>query len=192
MSETRSREVTKVLAEVAAGDPSAFGRLLDHVYGHLRALAGSYLRNRRPGQTLDPTGLVHEAYLRLADRTSVGCQDRAHFYALCATVMRGILADHARRREAGKRGGGWQRIELTDVTTPSSDRDVDLLELDRALEHLSRLHERQAKIVEYRFFAGMTEEEVAHVLGVSRSTVAGEWKMARAWLSARLGRVESP
>lgn len=192
MPDIASVDLTRVLAEMRAGDQSARDRLVETVYGHLRALAGNCMRRHPPGQTLEPTALVHEAFMRLVDQSSAPWQDRAHFFAASATVMRGILADHARRRAAAKRGGGWKRIDLTNIATPSGESVIDLLDLDRALDRLAALHERQARIVEFRFFAGMTEEEVAQVLGVSRSTVSGEWKMARAWLSANLAGHGSP
>jgi RNA polymerase sigma factor (TIGR02999 family) len=157
------------------------------VYDELRGLASGYFRNRPPGATLQPTALVHEAFLRLTGRDDLVLRDRAHFMAVCAVVMRGILADHARRRGAAKRGGGWQRVSLSGVVTPAADdTDVDVVALDRALSKLAGLNERQARVIECRFFAGMTVEEVGESLGVSKGTVESDWRMARAWLSAEL------
>lgn len=188
MAREQTGEVARALAAHRAGEPQAFEEVLKHVYGHLRALAGSYMRRLPANQTLEPTALVNEAFVRLLDQSRVEWKDRSHFFALCAKVMRGILADHARSRAAAKRGGDWQRITLNDLAVPTSGHEVDLLDLDRALDRLAELHERQARIVECRFFAGMTEEEVAEALEVSRTTVSAEWKMARAWLNAQLTR----
>lgn len=192
MADAQPGGVTWLLADLRAGDVAAAGRLTDLVYDQLRALAEGQFRRQPVGraQTLQPTALVNEVFLRMLGRADVEWRDRAHFFAACATVMRGILADYARRRLAAKRGGGWQRVTLSGIATPSESDVVDLIDLNDALSRLADLHERQARIVEYRFFADMSEDEIAHVLGVSRSTVAGEWKMARAWLSAQLRRCD--
>lgn len=178
-------EVTDLLSLVRAGDEAASGQLMEVVYGELRALAGHCLRGQRASHTLQPTALVHEAFLRLVHRAGAEWRDRAHFFAVCATAMRGILADHARRRRAAKRGGDWQRVTLSDVTPQTAD-EVDILDLDDALLRLATINGRQARIVELRFFSGLTIEEVAYVLGVSRRTVDDDWAMARAWLSVQL------
>ena len=180
-------DLTQVLAALTDGDESAAARLMDIVYDELRALAGGFFRGQPAGHTLQPTALVHEAFVRITDRTGLQFKDRAHFFALCATVMRGILADYARKRRAAKRGGDWDRLTLAAVETPSGGDELDVLALDEALAELSSLHDRQARIVEYRFFSGMTVEDVAQVLGVSVSTVEADWRMARAWLGVRLG-----
>jgi len=162
-------------------DPRA--ALLEQVYGPLRALAARYLR-RRPADGLQPTSLVHEVFLRVIDRDRVPPVDQAHFFALCATALRGILVDHARRRAVrGPRAGSGTHIYGVADLGPNA---VEVLAVDDALTQLAVLDERQARIVEYRYFAGMTIPEVAHVLGVSPRTVDKDWAMARAWLSVRL------
>jgi len=158
------------------------------LYGELRALAADFLRRERADHTLQPTALVHEAWIRLSAQRDAHWVDRAYFFAIAAQAMRRILIDHARRRHADKRGGGLQRITLaTEVTPPLDSADVDLLALDDALVRLAALDERQARIVELRFFAGLTVEEVAEALGVSARTVADDWRLARAWLSRAIG-----
>jgi RNA polymerase sigma factor (TIGR02999 family) len=184
-------EVTQVLREMTGGDETAAARVMDLVYEQLRALAGSYFRGQPAGHTLQPTALVHEAFVRLSERTGVQWRDRAHFLAVAAVAMRGILADHARKRRALKRGGNRRRVALSRVETPAGTDEVDMLALDEALGRLAELSARQAAIVEYRFFSGMTVEEVGRVLGVSRSTVEDDWRMARAWLSAQLAAAEA-
>jgi len=166
--------------------------LLDVVYDELRALAGGYLRHQRASHTLQPTALVHEAYLRVVDRTGSPLESRAHFSALCAIAMRCILTDYARRRRAAKRGGERERVGLTDLDASNQESVIDAVALDDALTELARRDERQARIVEYRYFGGMTVLEVAEVLGVSRSTVEDDWRMARAWLRVQLRETEDP
>jgi RNA polymerase sigma factor (TIGR02999 family) len=187
---TARDDVTRTLAAVRGGDEEAAARLMDLVYDPLRAIAGRAFRDQPVGHTLQATALVHEVFLQVVGRTEVEWSDRAHFYAVCARAMRGILVDHARRRGAAKRGGDLRRVTLsTDLVTPADeDEGVDLLDLDEALDKLAELSERQARIVEYRFFSDMTIEEVAHALGVSPRTVNDDWAMARAWISARLSR----
>jgi len=186
-------QVTQLLEAARSGRASAADQLLPLVYDELRALAGSIFRGQRRDHTLQPTALVHEAYARLVkpvDDPSGEAQwtSRAHFFAVAAKAMRQVLANHARDRRASKRGGGWNRITLSDniTPTPGGGHDLDLLTIDEALEALAQLDDRQSRIVELRFFAEMTVEEIAHILGVSVSTVEREWRMARAWLSARL------
>lgn len=179
-------ETTQLLLDLRAGEPSARSRLVDLVYDRLRALAGAQLRKKQGSHTLQPTELVHEAFLRLVGHDSVQWDGRAHFYAACAAVMRNILADHARRRRAVKRGAGARRITLLDSLAAEPREPVDVVALDAALTQLSALNERHARVVECRFFAGMTVPEVAEALGVSPRTVDNDWAMARAWLCARL------
>ena len=152
------------------------------VYDELRRLARRYLQRERPDHTLQATGLVHEAYLRLVDQTTVTCENRAHFLAIAAQQMRRILVDHARRHQTEKRGGGWEKIELEAAFEPSSERSVDLVALDDALQDLAALNARQSQIVELRFFGGLSFEEVAEVLDTSPRTAEREWRTARAWL----------
>ena len=185
MPDSPRHDVATALSTLTGGDESAAARLLDLVYEELRDLAGNYFRGR-PGHTLQPTALVHEAYVKVTDRTGVQFKDRAHFFAVCAVAMRSILADHARTVRRAKRGGNWKQVGLTGIDTPGGGEPVDLLALDEALTELARRSERQARIVEYRFFAGMTVEEIAPVLEVSRATVERDWRMARAWLMVQL------
>ncbi len=183
-------DVTEALAALSGGDASDAARLMDLIYDELRVLAGSYFRGQPAAQTLQPTALVHEAFLKMAERTGARYEDRAHFFAVCAVAMRGILADHARRRRASKRGGDRERVPLSGIETPGGGpgAEIDALALDEALDALAERSARHARIVEYRFFSGMTVDEVAQVLGVSRSTVEEDWRLARAWLSVRLGK----
>lgn len=187
MSEPRPNDdVTQVLTELTGGDKSAAARLLDVFYDELRALAGHCFQGMPAVHTLQPTALVHEAFVRITDRTGFEFKDRSHFFAVYATVMRRVLADHARNRRAQKRGRDWDRVALTNIPTPAGGDEIDVLDLDEALERLAERSPRQARIVEYRFFSGMTVEEVGRVLGISRSTVEDDWRMARAWLSVQL------
>ena len=158
------------------------------VYEELRSLAASLLRGQRAGHTLQPTALVHEAYVRLFGRRPEGdpWASRHHFFAVAAKAMRQILVNHAEARAAQKRGGAWHRVTLSAVDTPASALDVDLVALNEALERLERLDPRQCRIVELRFFGGMTVEETADALGISPRTVKLDWRMARAWLHERL------
>ena len=198
MAQTASPKVTQLLTEVGKGHASAADQLLPLVYDELRALASSYFRRQRPDHTLQPTALVHEAYAKLVgsggeDAVGSAWTSRAHFFAVAAKAMRQILANHARDRRAAKRSGEWNRVTLSDAVTPTADREFDLVSLDEALAQLSELDERQARVVELRFFAEMNMKEIAHVMEVSVSTVEREWRMARAWLSGRLrGSGESP
>jgi len=181
------REVTALLKEINAGAESAPEMLLPLVYDELRKLAQSYMENERPDHTLQATALVHDAYIRLVDWENVSWQNRAHFFSMAAKVMRNILVDHAVKRKAQKRDFG-QRIELTDNVSFTGGNDVDLLELNEALEALDEFEPVQAKIVELRFFAGLSIEETAHVLQVSPATVKREWAIAKTWLYRRLKR----
>ena len=182
---------TRELLLWASGDRAAAQRLLPLVYQELRGLAGAMFRDQRADQTLQPTALVHEAFVRLIECERVGTRDRMHFRALAATAMRQILTDHARRRRALKRGDGAGRFTRIEPATPSDAPGLDLLQLDAALERLAELDPRQHRIVELRFFAGMEVDDVAAVLEVSKSTVEREWRAARAWLGGRL-RSEAP
>jgi RNA polymerase sigma-70 factor, ECF subfamily len=179
-------EATQLLADVRSGRSAAPGALMEIVYPELRRLASSYLASQRPDHTLQPTALVHEAFLKLIDRTSPNYNGRAHFFAVAATAMRQILVDHARAEQAAKRGGGWHQVSFAEGLTPAGGSVVDMVALDDALKALSELDARQGRIVEMRFFGGLTVDEAAEVLGVSRTTVEDDWRMARAWLSRRL------
>lgn len=174
--------ITDLLAGVRAGDDRAVDRLMPLVYDELRAVARRHLGSERDGHTLATTALVHEAYLKLVDQTRVEWRDRAHFFAIASRLMRRILIDYARRHRSRKRGGDWRRIPLEFASIPTEDRADILLALDEALERLSALDERQARVVEYRFFGGMTEAEAAEALGVTPRTVRRDWVKAKAWL----------
>ena len=167
-------------------DRQSVDSLLPVVYQELRRLAASYLRRERPGQTLQPTALVHEAYLRLLKDKPGRWQNRAHFCAIAAHSMRQILIERARARGAQKRGGVRQRVTLDDALLPGGERSIDLLALDEALERLAAMDPEQARLVELRFFGGLTTEEAAEALGVSTASVTRGWRLARAWLHARL------
>lgn len=157
------------------------------VYGELKRLAASYLQRQRADHTLQPTALVHEAYMKLIDASQISWQDRAHFFAVAAQTMRNILVDHARAAAADKRGGGAQKIELSDAVGFSNrQEDVDLIALDDALNKLAEQDAQQSRIVELRFFGGLTVEETAEVLKISPATVKREWAMARSWLFRRM------
>ncbi len=185
------REVTQILQDLSGGASDAANRLLPLVYDELRALAAGYLRHERADHTLQPTALVHEAYLKMVDQTSVTWQNRSHFFGIAAQAIRRILVDHARARHALKRGGKRLRMTLNEELAGGEDPELDLLAIDDALHKLADLSERQCRIVELRFFSGLTVEEVAEILAVSPRTVKGDWRVARAWLKRELGRGEA-
>ncbi|HMF09484.1 MAG TPA: sigma-70 family RNA polymerase sigma factor [Thermoanaerobaculia bacterium] len=186
--ESSRHAVTTLLRRWGDGDRQALESLMPLVYDELRGLAVHHLRAERPDHTLQPTALVHEAYLRLIDQKNVVWQNRAHFFGIASQMMRRILVDHARRRNASKRDGSAYRIELggEEGSAESPDRDAELLALDRALTQLEELDPRQSRIVELRFFGGLTVEETAEVAGVSTATVKREFRTARAWLRHEL------
>lgn len=175
-------DVTEILERVRQGDKDAPARLMPLVYDELRRLADHYLRQERSDHTLQATALVHEAYLKLTDQTRVSWQNRAHFFGVAAQLMRRILVDHARQHLAAKRGGYQKKLSLDDAVGYMQRRDIDLIALDDALNALAKLDERQSRIVELRFFGGLTIEETAEALGVSPATVKVDWSMAKAWL----------
>ncbi|MGE5644832.1 MAG: sigma-70 family RNA polymerase sigma factor [Acidobacteriota bacterium] len=177
-----TRDVTQLLVSWSEGDESALDRLTPLVYDELRRLAGRYLRNERPGHTLQSTDLVHEAYLRMVDQQSVRWQNRAHFFGIAAQMIRRILVDHARRRHALKRGADAVKLSLDEAIAASGQRDFDLVALDEALENLAKLDPQQSRVVELRFFAGLSIEETAEVLSISPATVKRDWTTAKAWL----------
>lgn len=180
------QDATQLLSRLNDGDAAAADRLLSLIYEELRALAGSFFRGQPADHTLQPTALVHEAFIRLIDQSAVQFNDRAHFFAVAATAMRQILTDHARRTASQKRGGNWKKVDLSNVT-PAFDRDeVDVIALDDALSMLAEADARQARVVELRFFGSLTMEEIARVVGVSKATVELDWRAARAWLGTQL------
>ena len=184
----RSRaEVTRILDSINAGDRSAVDQLVPVVYDELRALAGRFLSRERPDHTLQPTDLVNEAYLRLVEQNRTDWQGKTHFFAIGAQAMRRILVDHARSKLRKKRGSRPQRVELNESLRISTEREADVLALEEALEKLEKLDPAQARIVELRFYGGLTVGEVADVLDVSKRTVEREWAMIRAWLRRELG-----
>jgi RNA polymerase sigma factor (TIGR02999 family) len=182
--------LTETLNGVARGDAVALERLLPVVYQEMRRLAASYLRGERGGHTLQPTALAHEAYLRLVGQQHVRYQGRHHFLGVAARAMRGILVDHARRRKAQKRGGGQTPLPLDATMIVAGSLAVAFDDLDRALVDLARLSERQARVVELRYFGGLTIEETGEVLGISPVTVKRDWAIARAWLYRELSGSE--
>jgi len=181
-------ETTQLLRAWADGDRGALERLTPRVYRTLRRIAGHQLQNERPGQTLQATALVHEAYLKLIDITNVDWQHRAHFFAVSAQIMRRILLDRARRRVAAKRGGNAAKVNLDELPDLSEGRAGELIALDDALNALVEIDPRKERVVELRFFGGLSVEETAAVLGISQETVMRDWKFARVWLQAELSR----
>jgi RNA polymerase sigma factor (TIGR02999 family) len=179
-------DVTELCRAAARQDRRSVDALVDHVYAALRRMANRHMAAERAGHTLTPTALVHEAYLRLVDQEQVAWQDRAHFYAIAARVMRRVLIDHARRRIADKRGGGQVFMTLDEKATVPVASPEAVLELDSALDRLDALSPRQRQVVEMRFFGGMTHEEVAAVIGVSEPTVRRDWRLAQAWLKREM------
>lgn len=182
-----TEEITQLLLNWGGGDQAALEKLMPLVYDELRRLAHNYLRRERAEHTLQPTALVNEAYLKLIDQRHAKWQNRAHFFAISAQLMRRILVDHARQHQAAKRGGSKQkRLSITSVEQLAKQPEVDLLALNEALDQLNLMDPQQARIVELKFFGGLSIEETAGVLGISHSTVERDWKLARAWLRRRL------
>jgi RNA polymerase sigma factor (TIGR02999 family) len=180
-----NEDVTRILSAVERGDPGAAAKLLPLIYAELRKLAAQRLANESPGQTLQPTALVHEAYIRLVDvEHAQTWKGRGHFFAAAAEAMRRILIDNARHRQAQKRGGGWQREQLDAVVAPEPDEE--LLALDEALHKLAAIDPEKAKLVELRYFAGLTGDQAAEALGISPTTADRHWAYARAWLQSEV------
>jgi RNA polymerase sigma factor (TIGR02999 family) len=192
VSTTKSAEVTTLLKTWSQGDRSALDRLTALIYDELRCLAHRYMRRERGGHTLQTTGLVNEAFMRLVDAQGIDWQDRAHFLAVSARIMRRILVEAARARASAKRGGGMVRVEHSTavdfdaIPATRPDRATELSALDDALDALARMDSRRAQVIELRFFGGLTVEETADLLKVSRQTVMRDWKLARAWLAREL------
>jgi len=188
VSNPLTHEITQWLTDWSNGDRSALEKLTPVVYRELHRLAQAYMRGERVGHTLQTTALVNEAYLRLIEPECQSWQNRAHFYAAAAKLMRHILVDFARSRDRIKRGGGLEQVSLDETLTITADHTAELLDLDEALTTLSKLDERQSRVVELRFFAGLTEEGIAEVLNVSQRTVQSDWRQARSWLLRELSR----
>jgi len=179
--------VTQLLIDWSKGDQAALDQLMPLVYSELRRLASNYLRRERQGHTLQPTALVNEAYLKLVDQRSAKWQNRAQFFGISAQLMRRILVDHARQHRAAKRGGSeQQRLSITSAEKFAKQSEIDLLALNEALDELTKMDPQQARIVELKFFGGLSIEETAEVLGIGHATVERDWKMARAWLRRQL------
>lgn len=179
--------ITELLIDWGQGDKLALEKLMPLVYDELRRLANNYLRREPAGHTLQPTALVNEAYLKLVGQRTVNWQNRAHFFAISAKLMRRILVDHARQRQAVKRGGSdQQRLSITSAETIVKQPAIDLLALNEALDELAQMDPQQGRIVELRFFGGLSIEETAEVLSISHATVERDWKLARAWLRRQL------
>jgi RNA polymerase sigma-70 factor, ECF subfamily len=181
-----SHDVTRLLAQLQGGQRDVAQQLIPLVYAELRDLAVSYLRRERSDHTLQPTALVHEAYLRLVDQRNTTWQNRAHFFGIAAQAMRRVLLDHARRKRAGKREGAAQRVTLEEGVAETPQRSIDLIALDVALERLKGIDERQYKVVELRFFGGLDVDQTAEVLQISPATVKRDWTFAKAWLQREL------
>ena len=182
MDPASQHEVTRLLLEWKEGDQAALDSLMPIVESELHRLAGGYMRNERPGHTLQPTALVNEAWMRMAQQNQPQYEGRSHFVAIAAHYMRQILVEHARKKNAGKRGSGAQPVNIDDAQIFAPERSGDMLALDDGLKELARLDERQARIVEMHFFGGLTYEEIAAFLGIGRSTVIRDLRMAQVWL----------
>lgn len=188
MSQRVSENVTQLLIELSNGDRDAVDLLLPVIYDELRQLAANYLRRERPDHTLQPTALVHEAYLRLVDQTRVNWQNRAHFFGVAAQIMRRLLVDYARKHNAEKRGQDFQKLSLDENIDRPIERSTELIALDDALKALAAFDGQKARMVELRYFGGLSIEETADVLGVSPITVKRHWRFAKAWLYGEMQR----
>jgi RNA polymerase sigma factor (TIGR02999 family) len=187
-----SADVTRLLRAWGRGDEAALDQLTPVIYAELRRRAHSYMKNERPGHTLQTTALANEAWMRLVNVAAVDWKDRAHFFAIAANVMRRILVDGARARGRGKRGGSAQRVDLDQIPDISSRRDPELIAIDEALEALAQLDPRKAKVIELRFFGGLSVEETAEVLKVHEQTVLRDWRLARVWLMREMSGQRQP
>jgi RNA polymerase sigma factor (TIGR02999 family) len=169
-----------------ATDKEALDKMMPAIYEELRRQAARYLRREQPGHTLQTTALIHEAYVRLVDQRNVQWQNRAHFFGIAAQMMRRILVDHARTKKRAKRGGSNIKVSLDDATVAVKGQNLDVVAIDEALSRLSKIDEQQSRVVELRFFSGLTVEETAEVMGISPATVKRDWSMAKAWLHREL------
>ena len=182
-------EITKLLEQWSDGNQTALDKLYPLVYEELRRLARSYMKREPKGHTLQTTALINEAYVRIVDQKSVHWQNRSHFFAISAQIMRRILVDHARRYLHAKRGGGARRVSLDEAMIVAAERSEEVLMLDEALSNLARMDPRRCQVVELRYFAGLNNQEIASVLHISENTVMRDWNLARAWLYQQLGGV---
>jgi RNA polymerase sigma factor (TIGR02999 family) len=185
---SKSHPITILLNEWKQGDNDAYQKLMDYVYADLKKRASAYMKNERPDHTLQTTGLVHEAFIKLIDKNEIEWHDRQHFMAIASKVMRRIIVDYARHRNRDKRGGKNENIplEAAMIISSKSNSQIDLIVLDEALNKLSAFDERQAKIVELKYFGDMTLDEIAEMLDISRTTVKREWNIAKSWLRKQL------
>src|SRR5262245_58199624 len=183
-----TQSVTQLLVDWRNGDQTALDRLMPLVYEELRRIAGHYMRNERKEHTLQTAALVNEAYLRLVDHENIAWQNRAHFFGVAAQAMRRILVDHARTRNYQKRGGAAQRVSLDEAATLAEGRPAELIALDEALDELAKLDERKCRVVELRYFGGLSIEETAEALGVSVPTVTRDWNTAKVWLMREMSK----
>jgi RNA polymerase sigma-70 factor, ECF subfamily len=190
MTKPPPKEVTQLLVDWSGGDQAAFDKLVPLVYEELHRLARRYMGREQAGHTLQTTALVNEAYLRLVDQKRMRWQNRAHFFAIAAQMMRRVLVDHARKRRYAKRGGDQLRVSLAEAEGLSQERAADVVALDEALESLAEIDPQQARVVELRFFGGLTIEETAEVLGLSRDMVNREWATAKAWLYREMSKTQ--
>ena len=188
MADQDSHDITRVLAAWAEGEAGALDRLVDLVYPTLRRIARGHLARRRAGESIESVALTNEAYLKLVRAGGIRCENRAHFLALCAQVMRRILVDHVRRRGYAKRGGDAVRVAIDDAVVTADTPGIDVVELDEALHRLAAIDSRKSRVVELRYFGGLNLEETAETLAVSVETVKRDWRMARAWLRSELSR----
>jgi RNA polymerase sigma factor (TIGR02999 family) len=178
------QDVTELLIQLSEGNENAVNEVFPLIYDELKKIANNYLRNERGNHTLQPTALVHEAYMKLVDHTRMNWQNRAHFIGMAATMMRQILIDHARKHRAGKRGGDAENLSLEEsIVIVSDEKSVDLIALDEALKDLAKFDEFKSRLVELRYFGGLSVEETAEVLDVSEITVKRHWRLAKAWLA---------
>ncbi len=186
MKKAETESITQLLIDLTHGNNQAVDALLPLIYDELRRLAANYLRRERPDHTLQPTALVHEAYLRMVDQTQVNWQNRAHFFGVAAQMMRRILVDHARSHNADKRGGEFQKLSLDENIDKAIERSSELLALDEALKELALIDEQKARIVELRYFGGLSVEETAEVMGMAPVTIHRHWRATKAWLFGRM------
>lgn len=181
-----AENITDLLVSYGRGDKESLDKLMPVVYDELRRQAARYLRREQPGHTLQTTALIHEAYVRLVDQRNVQWQNRAHFFGIAAQMMRRILVDHARTKKRAKRGGSDIKVSLDDANVAAKGQDLDVVAVDEALTRLAKIDEQQSRVVELRFFSGLTVEETAEAMGISPATVKRDWSMAKAWLHREL------